>query len=442
MKILARWTAILGMGLLGLGPEIVSAQSAPASSDNPPYLSVIPGRAGYGMHTRAGRGGTIHIVTNLNASGPGSLRAAVEASGPRVVVFEVSGNINLEGGDLTIANPYLTIAGQTAPAPGISIINGGVAIVTHDVLVQHIRTRGGLVASRRLPLMLDNYRGTAYNIVIDHVSMAWSTDELMASWWGAHDITWSHVLATGELRNTSTYHDADGKVMITDSSDYDLLVRDSALLTGYQRMPLAQANSFVFVNNIVYNWGGVATQYMRQNAAAGGELVLDNNHYRTGPLNAQAWSPKPVLLRDRLVPGFHVYMNGNYAPDFSYSRQWDLVSNRSGFSQSHIQVSAPGAWPQGLVAKSAANDGIFDAVLNNVGAFPLHRDSLDARLVSDCRNRTGGYVTSTVFPTLAKNRRVLILPSNPSGDDDGDGYTNLEEWLHSVAAEVEGRPRP
>ena len=245
-------------------------------------------------------------------------------------------------------------------------------------MVHHIRTRGGLVASRRLPLMLDNTLGTAYNIVIDHVSMAWSTDELMASWWGAHDITWSHVLATGELRNTSAYHDANGKVMITDSSDYNLLVRNSALLTGYQRMPLAQANSFVFVNNIVYNWGGVATQYMRQNAAAGGELVLDNNHYRTGPLNAQAWSPKPVLLRDQLVPGFHVYMNGNYAPDFSYSRQWDLVSNRPDSRQSHIQVSAPGAWPQGLVAKSAANDGIFDAVLNNVGAFPLHRDSLDA----------------------------------------------------------------
>src|SRR5712691_4872504 len=226
-----------------------------AQTDTVNYLSVIPGVAGYGMQTPAGRGGAVYKVTNLNASGAGSFRACTDASGPRVCVFEVSGNIDLGGGSINVYNPFLTIAGQTAPAPGISIINGSFTIDTHDVLVQHIRVRGGLAPGRVLPLNVDNYLGTAYNLVIDHVSMAWSTDDLVMTWWGAHDVTWTHVLATGELRNTAVYVDTDGKVMLTDSIDYNILMRASALITGHQRMPFAQANPFVFVNNIVYNWG-------------------------------------------------------------------------------------------------------------------------------------------------------------------------------------------
>jgi hypothetical protein len=418
------------------------AVTTPGGSTPPPatgYLPVIPGKAGYGMQTRAGRGGTVYKVTNLNASGTGSLRACTDASGPRVCVFEVSGNIDLGGSELNVYNPFLTIAGQTAPAPGISLINGSFGIVTHDVLVQHIRSRGGLVPTRRTPFSIDNTPGATYNVVIDHVSMAWSTDDLALTWWGAHDITWSHVLATGELNNTGVYFDAAGKVMLTDSGDYNIFVTDSALLTGYQRMPLAQANPFVFVNNVVYNWGGVATEYTRQRVSSGGKFVVVNNHYRTGPLHAQAWVKKPIFLRDNLVPGMEIYLDGNYAPDFAASQQWDLVDNRGPFTQSQMQATSLPAWPTGYVAKSAASGSLFETVLNNVGAFPLSRDSLDARLVSDARNRTGGYVTSTTFPTLANNYRALTLPANPNGDDNGNGYTNLEEWLHCMAAQVEGR---
>jgi chitodextrinase len=430
--------------------------ATPVSAKTPStvsYLPVIPGAAGYGMHTRAGRGGTVYKVTNLNASGAGSLRACTDASGPRVCVFEVSGNIDLARGSINIYEPFLTIAGQTAPAPGISIINGNVGVMTHDVLIQHIRTRGGLAPERLTPIALYSYLGAAYNIVIDHVSTAWSTDDLVLTWYGAHDITWSHVLATGELFNPDVYFDATGKVMLTDSADYNILMVGSALVTGQQRMPLAQANPFVFVNNIVYNWGGAGTHFQRQpmvspsgvtTVVSGGEFVMDNNHYVKGPLNSQAWSPKPILIDPSYwVPGVHIYLNGNYAPDWSINQQWDMVDNRTAaprYSQADLQVFTPGAWPEGLVARSAANGGIFDWVLQGVGAFPLSRDSLDARLVNDVRNRTGGTINSTIFPTLARNQRTLTLPANPNSDDDGDGYTNLEEWLHCMAAQVEGRP--
>src|SRR5262245_6732199 len=127
-----KWTIAASLWIFSAGALTVAW-----AGDSPNYLSVIPGKAGYGMQTPAVRGGTVYKVTNLNASGAGSFRAAVEASGPRVVVFEVSGNIDLGGGEINVYNPYLTIAGQTAPAPGISIINGGFALVTHDVLMKH-----------------------------------------------------------------------------------------------------------------------------------------------------------------------------------------------------------------------------------------------------------------------------------------------------------------
>jgi hypothetical protein len=413
---------------------LVNSRQCPLNASRRSYLPVIPGEAGYGMHTPAGRHGKVLKVTTLNATGSGSLKAAVEADEPRVIVFEVSGNINLAGGDITVREPFLTIAGQTAPPPGISIINGSFRVATHDVLVQHIRTRGGLYPERNSPAAIDNYRGTAYNIVMDHVSTAWSTDDLVQTWWGAHDVTWTSVLATGELNNPDVYFDATGKCMITDSMDYNILMQKSALLTAYQRMPLAKANPFVFVNNVVYNWGGVGTYLMREGATSAGEFVFVGNHYRKGPLNAQAWSPKPILLRDFWVPATHIYLDRNYAPDWTVNKQWDLVDNRTSIPQADIQVNTPGAWPEGLVAKDGRE--IFDPVLDGAGAFPRFRDSLDHRLVTDCRNRTGAMISSTTFPMLAENRRALTLPDNPNADS-GDGYTNLEKWLHEMANEVE-----
>src|SRR5690606_6707929 len=103
---------------------------------------VLPGLTGFGITTPAGRGGEVLRVTNLNASGPGSLRAAIETPGPRVIVFEVSGTISLTK-NLYVREPFVTIAGQTAPSPGITIRGAGLFVLTHDVLVQHLRIRPG-----------------------------------------------------------------------------------------------------------------------------------------------------------------------------------------------------------------------------------------------------------------------------------------------------------
>src|SRR5690554_961641 len=171
----AVWPALLALGLA------TAAQAAQA-------VPVIPGAAGFGMSTPAGRGGEIYKVTNLNDSGSGSLRACVEASGPRVCVFEVSGAIQLQK-DLRIQNPYITIAGQTAPSPGISLYGGTVRIYdTHDVLIQHIRIRVGDANGGSDPInrdALDLAGGSGVNnVVLDHVSASWALDEMVSVWKG------------------------------------------------------------------------------------------------------------------------------------------------------------------------------------------------------------------------------------------------------------------
>ncbi|MEK7753976.1 MAG: right-handed parallel beta-helix repeat-containing protein, partial [Acidobacteriota bacterium] len=135
---------------------------------------------GFGVDTPAGRGGKILRVTNLNSEGPGSLREAIETKGPRIVVFEVGGVIDLNRKTLTIGEPFLTIAGQTAPSPGITIIRDGIKILTHDILIQHIRVRMG-DAGQPKKSGYDPETTTSgpecYRIVVDHCSFSWAVDE-------------------------------------------------------------------------------------------------------------------------------------------------------------------------------------------------------------------------------------------------------------------------
>src|SRR4051812_44689541 len=150
-------------------------------------LPVIPGAYGYGIETPAGRGGTVYKVTNLNASGSGSLKACVDGTTPRTCVFEVSGVIRLTT-DLTIRNSNITIAGQTAPSPGIMIRGVGIKIQASDVLIQHIRVRTGDDPNGPDPDNRDSLKieGSAAkpvrNIVIDHCSFSWAIDELASAW--------------------------------------------------------------------------------------------------------------------------------------------------------------------------------------------------------------------------------------------------------------------
>src|SRR5688572_14531451 len=156
-------------------------------------LPVIPGIYGFGVDTPAGRGGRVIRVTNLEASGEGSLDACARASGPRICVFEVSGTIRMTR-NLHVAQPFITIAGQTAPSPGINIRGAGISVSTHDVLIQHLRVRvgddlDGPAGTNRDGLGIANEASPPYNVVIDHCSFSWSIDEAISTWYEVGDIT-------------------------------------------------------------------------------------------------------------------------------------------------------------------------------------------------------------------------------------------------------------
>ena len=145
----------------------------------------FPTAEGYGRFAKGGRGGRVIAVTNLNDSGPGSLRAAVEAEGPRTVVFNVSGMITLQS-RLVIRNPFITIAGQTAPGKGICIRNYNLgAFGSHDVIIRYVRVRPGNTSGQTLDGM---GLASCDNSIIDHCSISWTMDEAISTR-GAKNIT-------------------------------------------------------------------------------------------------------------------------------------------------------------------------------------------------------------------------------------------------------------
>jgi hypothetical protein len=138
-------------------------------------IPAFPGAQGFGKYTTGGRGGKIYIVTNLNDSGIGSLRWAVEAKEPRIVVFEVSGNIPLKS-RLNIGDGNLTIAGQTAPGEGITIQNYPFRIMGKDnIIVRFLRFRLGDLDDKKEDAF--EIRNGSSNIIVDHCSFSWGTDE-------------------------------------------------------------------------------------------------------------------------------------------------------------------------------------------------------------------------------------------------------------------------
>lgn len=163
-------------------------------------IPVFPGAEGFGTRTRAGRGGKVLEVVSLANDGPGTLRAALRESAPRIIVFRVGGLIELTSA-LEITSPFVTIAGQTAPGDGITLKNAGIQIYTHDVLIQSLRIRPGNEGrvdpdtNNAVTVCGINLGETVgYNIVLDRLSTSWGEDQTITAWNGAHDVTISRCI--------------------------------------------------------------------------------------------------------------------------------------------------------------------------------------------------------------------------------------------------------
>jgi pectate lyase len=425
-------------------------------------VPVVPGVAGYGIETPAGRGGTVHKVINLNTSGTGSLRACIDATGPRVCVFEVSGTIRLTS-DLTIRNNNITIAGQTAPSPGIMIRGAALKIQASEVLVQHLRIRVGDDANGPDPANRDALKiegsdsRPVRNVVIDHCSFSWAIDEI-ASVWGTYDnITLSNNIFAEPL-NESIHPTDDGSGL--ERHGYGVILGSSAsggrvTMTGnlfahvVERNPLSRARELVFVNNVVYNRANMDVDLQSSSSRQTRSSIVGNVFLR-GPSYVR--TTRPIYVRTNgtytLSSSSRVHQSGNHAPE-SGSTAAQLLQF-TGSELSGLMVTSAPVWNTGLTAIATANNGVYDRVLRNAGARPTDRDSVDKRIVNSVRNRNGQVINCVTpngttrcnrnaggWPTLRQNTRRLTTPASPSTVNTS-GYSNLDNWLNSIDASLRG----
>jgi pectate lyase len=441
---------LLAAGLLTLA---ATAQAVP----------VIPGGAGYGMETKGGRGGKVYKVTNVNASGTGSLKACIDATGARTCVFEVSGTIRITS-DLIIRNAYLHIAGQTAPSPGIMIRGAAIRVSTNDVVIQHLRVRAGDDANGPDPNNRDSLKieGTttkpARNVVIDHCSFSWATDEVVSAW-GPHDnITFSNNIFSEPLHESfHSAYDGGGTmkhgygVLFGSQPGSSITMVGNLLANQVERNPLSRAAEFVFVNNVVYNRHFRALDLQSEDGRSTRNSIV-GNMFIDGPMQDSV-STKPIYIRTsgdlKLGSNSRVYVSDNRSPTYG-SVQTALYVLTGGVVIPSLTSSSAPVWNSGLVARSTLQSAVYERVLTYAGARPTDRDAVDKRIVSEVRQRKGKFINCVSpngtarcaangggWPSMPQNRRTLVLPADHTVIR-SNGYSNLENWLHRQSQLVAG----
>lgn len=385
----------------------------------------FPGAVGWAAQTAGGRGGAIIRVTNLDADGPGSFKAAVEAKGPRIVVFEVGGIIDLGRTTLTITEPHLTIAGQTAPSPGITIIRGGIDLRTHDVIVRHIRIRTGADGQPRMSGWEADAFSTvgAWNVIVDHCTMTWGIDENLSAsgprftgntieeWrqGTSHNVTFSYNLLAEGLADSSHPKGEHSKGTLIHDNATGILIYRNLYAHNVERSPLLKGGvQAAVVNNLIYDPGKRAIHY---NLMA---LEWAGRDYVTGELSAVGNVMRGGPSTDERLP--LVMLGGD--GDLRYFGKDNIAVDRHGvalpmfgrYGETRarlIEADTPSPWPGELDVLEARD--VETHVLASVGARPWDRDEHDLRVlffvaegrgeIIDDESRVGGY--PRVEPTHA-----------------------------------------
>lgn len=435
----------------GTTANATSAASASApAAPLPVGLPAFPGAEGCGAQTPGGRGGKVFLVTSLEDSGPGTLREACEAEGPRTVVFRTGGTITLRSG-LVIRNPFLTIAGQHAPGGGICVRGFPVGIATHDVVVRHVRFRLGDETKQESDC-LDLLHG-ARNCVIDHCSATWSVDECLSLSGEVRDCTVQWCLIGESLRKSVHKKGAHGFGSLARANGpislhHNLWIhndsRNPRLGDNYGRGP--DFPTFDVRNNVIYDFGATASGLTQGNL----RVNYVGNFLRPGP-SAQARTPISVGAPSTLA--FFIQGNvcdGNEALTRDNTK---FFSAREIDGKRQVEVVAQ-EFPMPPVRTVPATEA-FELVLDSVGAVLPVRDVVDQRLVGHVRARSGRMIDSQQevggWPVLAAgeapvdadrdgmadawetaHRLDAKSPADSARDADGDGYTNLEEFLNDT----------
>ncbi len=455
-------------------------------------IPAFPGAEGGGAYSFGGRGGKVITVTNLNDSGPGSLREACEQGGARTVVFNVAGIIRLKT-PLIVRAPYITIAGQTAPGNGVCLAGESFWINTHDVVIRHMRFRRGETwVGRRDDAIGGNAVG---NIMLDHISASWGLDENMSIYrhmW--NDSTGKSDLKLGTVNITiqnsifsealDTWNHSFGSTLGGENASF---MRNLWANNTGRNPSIGWNGVFNFVNNVVFNW--------MHRSVDGGDYTakynIINNYYKPGPVTPND-SPvghrilKPESGRSNLTKKVYgmAYVDGNVVEGNTRvtNDNWDggvqveSLPNAGEYTD-EIRSKSPFAMPSMSIMDARE---AFDHVLSNAGATLPARDAVDERIVRVVRtgnieyadeinldtipkfehrrlpddsyklgiitdiSQVGGYPEYNGTPYLDSDGDGMpdwweikygLNPddsSDANGDINGDGYTNIEKFINGI----------
>ncbi|MCI0358926.1 MAG: hypothetical protein L0211_10645 [Planctomycetaceae bacterium] len=454
-----------------------SGAATRALADEHPQLTrsaipAFPGAEGGGAWTAGGRGGQVLIVTSLEDSGPGTLRAAVEASGPRIVVFQTAGLITLRS-PLSINHPLITIAGQTAPGDGICIRGETTEINTHDVVLRYLRFRRGNL--KRRDDALGGY--PVGNVIVDHVSASWGLDENLTLYRymgktpsGAADkravenitIQWCISSEALDLNNHAFGGTWGGKNC---SFHHNLF----ACNTG-RNPSIGMSGTFDFRNNVIFNW-----RHRTMDGGDGSSRVnVVANYYKPGPvtvgdLRFRICRAQARNSRDR-YPGFGKwYVADNFvfgnaavtANNWAGGVQYDPATRVNGEiipAGTEALVRSHEPFAAAPVTMHTAQEA-FELVLAQAGASLPRRDAVDLRVTESVKSGKPSFNLGIIdtpadvggWPEYqpgeiaadgdrdglpdAWERQHKLNPhdaADSTADSDGDGYTNIEEFANGT----------
>lgn len=421
----------------------------------------FPGAQGFGAYSVGGRGGKVIEVTNLQDDGEGSLRAAIEAEEARTVVFRVSGTIELAS-MLTITNPDITIAGQTAPGDGICLKNFPLHVFqTHDVIIRCLRIRpgigSGLIGSEIDGIELRDCK----NVIIDHCSVSYTVDECINTWHNTENITVQWCMFVNPL-NRSVHekgaHGYGGSLGGKNASYlHNLFAHAAGRNPSVAGNNLSMTENMDFRNNVIFNYGH------RSGDGKPGSINFVGNYYKPGPATNPEILHRIVKVDNAQRYGFdaHWYIDGNFIEGYpeSLMDNWKYgVEWSDGTSPEINRLKNP--CPLIETRTESARDA-FKSVVASVGVVVPGRDSHEklilAQLVGeepvngtgiiDAVEETGGWplLESTLPPVDTDHDGMpdeweIENKLNPRDSADGalsfeNGYTNLEKYLNSLMAE-------
>jgi pectate lyase len=398
----------------------------------------FPGAEGFGRFTTGGRGGAVYVVTTLADSAvkppSGSLRWALNKTGPRTIVFAISGTIELKA-RLNVSKGDVTIAGQTAPGDGICLKDHPFIIDADNVIIRYMRFRcGNNIISEVAP---DAVSGTHHkNIIIDHCSMSWSVDET-GSFYDNENFTLQWCLLSESLYKAGHPKGNHGYGGIWGgmgaSFHHNLFAshtsRNPRFCGARYHIDSKETELVDFRNNVIFNWGF--------NSAYGGEMGkqnIINNYYKAGPATKPKVANRIVETWDSLG---RWYIVGNFVKGFR-----DITSNnwaggvQGNFAENPaIRVSSP--FNSAPVETQSAEEA-YKLVLEKVGATLPKRDVLDKRIISETKSGKCAYGDS-----YGSHTGIIDSPRNTEGwpelktynvltDSDNDGMPDTWEISMSL----------